>query len=472
MKTPPIKSLFKKEKLWAAEFLEDSIRLLQLTSEDGKLAVTAKFNGNYEEAEVFALKNHLKWDGVYGAISHLPYKINQLVNAGADDSEFQEERERLRPKGLPESDFAEAFVGKDNSLSLVQYLDENLEQFKTSLPPNLSTLNSFALSPLVAHQYLEAQNAIALNSITCIFEESHTHCLIYGKAGLIECVDIPFGRDLLKDSPELFGLELKKLEWYSITSEKSATVPGFRFFSNSIPEVEEKCLENTNIKWDKIVPAIEIESGFLVPALLCWLQMNAKNLEEPTSSYVIGSHNSHISENQGLWKRRTFSSLKYFTLAIGIVGLSYLVLLFASFALNKLTEKDRAKLLENIQHMEKIRQTKETIKLNMEKLSAVLAEKSRVSEDIQKIALGLPDKTWLKAIETNHVREKGHIYFVSGYCFQERKVSEILGGLERQNFSDVKLKYTERIAGEKIKDLTGLTANKQDLIEFAILIRP
>jgi len=462
---------------WGAEFHKNEVRIVCLESRKNKHTIKHTFTGDYQKASNFAREHFLKFKGLASAVSHLPYKLNMMegINTGSDE-EYLEEETRLRPVGISEENLNRVVIPGREKPVLLQVRDDHTQNFIEKLPDELSTLNSTTVSPLI-HHLQHADSIDKKNYSALILENDSTHLLMYQSGALCECIEIPYGLEMVNNSPESYLTEYNKAVTYYWESRMLNPVTDTVYIhkDGNSGEIESE-FKKQNLKPG--IPTLpgfcnNLEAKYYTAAMAAYqyYREGTKENETELSNYSFSGHNSEISSSRLKWEQKNRLLIKVLLAVSGFIIITLLLLLLGSLGLSVFTSKDKTLMEAQIQQLKEINQKKNEINKSMVKVSRVMKEGSHVSGTMQKIAGALPDKLWLNTWTVESKSSGNTSYFLSGYCFNEKQVTEFLGNLEKLKlFKSVKLKSTETIDGKITRRKTKLKVNNQDLIGFGVVL--
>lgn len=452
---------------WGAEFLEDKVRLCAFGTKDGIPAALKTFEGAYAEAEAFARGHGVAFEGLRGAVSHIPFKIEPMPSQGqAAEEDLQPHIDRIKPPGLPaEAVDAQAFSW-DEDRFLILAREDAVRGFAEKLPPNLAALWTLETPLLSLLPYLDRKRAIG--HWACILAEAeYVHVLFFRESAPMAYAKVFSGCAAAGRDAAAFAKEMKKALVYHFGSRfPGAALEAIQVWRDGSAGEIAAALKGLGIPqstpdWG---PLSAVPEPFRVAGALA---LQGLRELEPVVSFSISGPASAGSLR--LWRKRTgvLARAGYMALAALTIGVAMLAL--SAFALHWTVESKARSWSGELQRWSAFQRQKTAVESQLAGMKGLLAHRTDAYAGMQRLAGLLPAETWLESWELENASGRRFNHRLEGYALTEGRVPEFLSALEKDGgLASVKLKSTERIKGEKVEEKTGIQANRKDLIRFQI----
>ncbi len=452
---------------WGAEFLAESVRLCAFGEKDGKPSLMHTFAGTYAEADAFAVRHGLAYEGLQAGVSHLPFKIEPVepIPEGGEE-DLLPQLERVKPQGLSVDALdAHAFdSGEDRLLMLSR--EEALRAFLEKQPPSLGALWELTAAPVALLPFLDRARALGhWAALLCEAEYSH---LIYFRGTSLIAYAKPFaGWDAAGRDANAFRTEMKKALVYHFGSR----FPGLALESIQIwrdgPQGEiAAALKGLGIPqfqpdWG---PLATVPEAFRVAGALAW--QGSQGLES-LASFTVPAPVTAVSRR--VWRRRAGKCARAGSLALAGAAIGVALLVLSAFALRWTASAKARTWSGELRRWDAFQQRKAEVDAQLEGMKELLARRTSAYAAMQRIAGLLPPELWLENWEMESGTGRTFTHKLEGYSLAEARVPQFLANLEKSGrLGSVKLKSTERVAGESVEEKTHIQANKKDLIRFQI----
>lgn len=458
---------------WGAEFLSDKVRLIGLREEPAesgasahRVAVAARFEGPYAEAEAFARARGLAYEGLQGAVSHLPFKLEALESQADDDPAPQ--AERLKPAGLAVDalDLQGFSLGEGRGLLLAR--EEAVRAFVAQLPASLAALWNLAPSPLALLPFAKPRDG---RTAALIAEEGYTH-VTYLRDGRLEAYAKVFaGLEEARRDGAAYAREMKKALVYHYGSRfPGAALESVALWSDGPAGEAAAALAGFPVP---VVPAAWGPGLEAVPPAFRAAAASALDglrSEEPPASFAVSA--PALPQARRLWMRRAGQLARsgYQVLALAAAAA---VLLVAGALIFRAVVESKAKTWSGeLRRWDEFQARRAGVEGQLGSLQGLLARRTEGYASLQRIAAQLPPEVWLSEWEAEAAGDGSrYVHRLTGYSLSESRVPEFLARLEDgKRFASVKLKSTERIQGEKVEKETGIQANRKDLVRFQAVV--
>jgi hypothetical protein len=462
-----LEARFRPDLYWGAEFLADKVRLCAFGTKDGAPAALKTFEGAYEEAEAFAQEHGLAFEGLRGAVSHIPFKIEPVSSQeDAAEEDLQPHIDRIKPPGLAaEAVDAQAFSW-DGDRFLILAREDAVRGFTEKLSPNLSALWSLETPVLSLLPYLDRERAIG--HWACILAESeYLHLLFFRESAPMAYAKVFSGSAAARQDAAAFATEMKKALIYHFGSRfPGAALDAIQVWRDGSSGEIAAALKGLGIPqftpdWGLLAA---IPETFRVAGALA---LRGLREQEPLVSFSTNSPAS--AESLKLWRKRTgrLARTSYLTLAALAIGVTLLAL--SAIGLHLTVESKARSWSGELQRWSAFQKQKTSVESQLAGMKGLLGHRTDAYAGMQRLAGLLPAETWLESWELENTSGRRFSHRLEGYALIEGRVPEFLSALEKDGrLGSVKLKSTERIKGEKVEEKTKIQANRKDLIRFQI----
>ena len=462
-----LEARFRPALYWGAEFLADKVRICAFADKDGRPSAVETFEGTYPEAGAFAEAHGLAFEGIRGAVSHLPFKIETMgPSPDGSEDDILPRLETARPPGLSAEalDAHDFHVGEDRYLILAR--EDSFRTFTEKLHPALGALWSLDASPLALMPFLDPKLASGhWAAILC--ESDFTHLLYFRDTSLIAYAKIFTGLETARREPDAFATEMKKALVYHFGSRfPGAFLEGMQIWRDGLEEESAAALKSLGIPQFKPDwgPLVFVPEPFRVAGALAY-----RSLQEldPVASFSVPAPAMAVSRRH--WRKRAGTLARGGYLALSGAAIGVALLAISAAALRWTVEIKVRTWSGELQRWSEFREQKAAVEAQLEGMKGLLGRRTEGYAGMQRIAGLLPPELWLETWELESGSGRRFSHRLEGYSLVEARVPEFLGNLEKAGrFASVKLKSTERIKGGTIEEKTGIQANRKDLVRFQI----
>jgi hypothetical protein len=458
---------FRPDLYWGAEFLADKARLCAFGIKDGSPIALKTFEGAYAEAEAFAHAHGVAFEGLRGAVSHIPFKIEPMPSqGGAAEEDMQIHIDRIKPPGLSaEAVDAQAFSW-DEDRFLILAREDAVRGFTEKLPPNLSALWSLETPVLSLLPHLDRERAIG--HWACIVAEAeYIHLVFFRESAPMAYAKVFSGSVAARQEAAAFATEMKKALVYHFGSRfPGARLDAIQIWRDGSSGEIAAALKGLGIPqftpdWG---PLAAIPEAFRVAGALALQGLRG---QEPLVSFATIDPAS--AESLKLWRKRTgrLARTGYLILAALAIGVTLLAL--SAFGLHWTVESKARSWSGELQRWSAFQKQKTSVESQLNGMKGLLAHRTDAYAGMQRVAGLLPAETWLESWDLENASGRRFNHRLEGYALTEGRVPEFLSALEKDGrLGSVKLKSTERVKGEKVEEKTRIQANRKDLIRFQI----
>lgn len=465
-----LEARFRPAHYWGAEFLAHTVRLCAVGEKagkkDGEAVASITFEGTYAEAEAFAHSHGLAFEGLRGAVSHLPFKIEALEPSAEGDEDIQPQIDRARPPGLPaEALDAQPFhFGEDRFLLLCR--EDALRAFLEKLPPHLGALWGVEVPHLALIPFLDPTRALGhWAAILC--EADFTHVLYFRETSPIAYAKVFTGWEEARRDTPAFATEMKKALVYHFGSRfPGAALEAIQIWRDGPAGETSSALKGLGIPqfspdWG---PLAALPEAFRVAGAMAYRAMRD---QEPLVSFSVPA--PAAAESRRLWRRRTGVLARTGYLALAAAGIGVAMLALSALGMHW-TVASKARLWSGeLQRWSEFQKQKAAVEGQLNGMKGLIAHRTDGYAGMQRIAALLPPEVWLENWELENTSGRRFNHRLEGYSLVESRIPEFLSGLEKAGgFSSVKLKSTERIKAETVEEKTKIQANRKDLVRFQI----
>ena len=462
-----LESRFQPALYWGAEFLSTKVRLLAFMEKEGMPEVMHTFEGDYAQAEVFAAKHGLEFDGIRGAVSHLPFKIEPLkLNAESNEEDLQPHIDRAKPLGLPSEAFdVQSFQWEDSSF-LILCREEALQEFLTKLSPSLHALWSLEFPHLALLPFIDKSLAIG-HWVSILCEEDFIHLLFFRESTPIAYAKMFTGWDDAHKDANAFATEIKKALVYHFESQFTGlSLQGVQIWREGPAGEVATALHGMGIAqfqpdWGALA---KLPESMRVAGALALQGLQGK---EAKFSFTHDQPADAFAKR--LWNRRAGLLAKTEILVFAAAGIGVAMLILSALGLH-LTVTSKAKSWSGeLQRWTDFQKQKTDVDGQLESMKGLINHRTEGYSSLTQIAKQLPPEVWLESWEVENISGHRFSHHLDGYSLLEAHVPEFLANLEKTGlFNAVKLKTTERIKAESVEEKTKISANRKDLVRFQI----
>lgn len=462
-----LESRFRPAAHWGAEFLAAGARLCAFAAGKSGPEQVRAFAGTYAEAEAFARAEGLAWEGLHAAVSHLPFKLEPLgPDSGSGEDESAAVAERARPQGLPaESMEAQEFqAGSGRVLALARA--DAVTGFAAGLPPSLRALWDLAPSPLALLPHLDAAKAVG-HWAALWSEADYTHLLFFRGPELLAYAK-PFAghADAARDA-EAFAREMKKSLVYHFGSRfQGASLDGLQVWNDGPAGQVGAALAGLGIPrfqpdWG---PLAALPPEFRVAAALA---LRAARGDEASGSFAIA--HPAAAHARRTWRERARRLVRAGVPVAAFMALIAGLLAGSAIAFRLVVQAKAKDWSSELGRWEAFQQRKAEVERELGGMREILERRTASHAALQQASARIPAETWLERWEIESAAGKRASQRLEGFALSEARVPELLSGLERSGTGGAwKLKSTERVKGETVRQKTGIEANRRDLVRFQI----
>lgn len=455
---------------WGAEFLADRVRICGLAADKGPAdAATPRtvesFEGTWEEAEKFARSRGLALEGLHGAVSHLPFKLESLPAGG--EEEIGPHAERLKPVGIPLDAIEYHVVGESPEASLLLARESAVQALVASLPDSLSALWTLAPSPLALLPFAVTP---AGRQAALMVEESHTHVLFLRDGALEGYAKAFIGEAEARQDPDAFAREFRKvLIYHRGTRFPGTSLDGLSLWSSALESAAPKALEALGLAvaiptWKK--PLASVPGPFRVSAAMAATALAG---DLPLASFSIPV--PIIPADRRKWKARAGLLARTAYPILALLTLAALLLAGGALVLRAVVDRKASQWAGELQAWDRFQDRRVVVEKRLDRIQGLLARRTTAYASFQGIAVSLPPEVWIEGWDAESGEGGKLIHRLTGYSQTEDKIPLLLAGLEKDKaFRNVKLKTTEKVDGEKVEKETGLKANRRDLVRFQVVV--
>jgi len=464
-----LEARFRPALYWGAEFLSQKVRLCAfgVDGKDGKPAALFTFEGTYAEAEAFATGHGIAFEGLRGAVSHLPFKMEALESAAeGSEEDIHPQIERVRPPGLPADALdAQTFqLGEDRFLLLAR--EDAVRAFTEKLPFHLGALWGLEVPHLALMPFLDASRAIGhWASILC--EADFAHVQFFREASPIAYAKVFTGWEDAGRDPSAFATEMKKALVYHFGSRfPGASLEAIQVWRDGSAGEIGSALKGLGIPqftpdWG---PLTDLPEAFRVAGALAYQGLQD---QDPAVSFSIPVPAAAASRRA--WSHRAGILARTGFLALAAAGIGVAMLALSALALHGTVASKARSWSGELQRWSDFQKQKTAVEDQLENMKGLIGHRTDGYAGLQRIAALLPPETWLENWELENISGRKFNHHLEGYALAEARVPEFLSNLEKAGHANsVKLKSTERIKGESIEEKTKIQANRKDLVRFQI----
>lgn len=455
---------------WGAEFLADKVRLIglreELTESGTSSVVAASFEGPYADAEAFARARGLAHEGLHGAVSHLPFKLEALESQADDD--LAPQAERLKPAGLAVEalDLQGFSLGEGRGLLLAR--EEAVRAFVTQLPASLSALWSLAPSPLALLPFARPRDGRAA---ALIVEEGYTHVTFLRDGRLEAYAKVFAGLEEARRDAAGFAREMKKaLVYHHGTKFPGAVLESVSLWADGPAGEAASALAGFPVP---VIPAVwepalaDVPTAFRAAAAAALVGLRA---EEPPATFAVSA--PVLPQARRLWMRRAGLLARSGWQVLAVAAAAAVLLVAGALIFRAVVESKAKTWSGELRKWDEFQARRAVVEGQLGSLQGLLSRRTEGYASLQRIAAQLPPEVWLSEWEAEAAGDGArYVHRLTGYSLSESRVPQFLARLEDgKRFASVKLKSTERIPGEKVEKETGIQANRKDLVRFQAVV--
>ncbi len=449
---------------WGIEFLAHEVRICGFRKDEEGWILDKSFAGSRVDAEAFAQSQDLVNQGVYAAVSTIPYKIIALESDLGSEDDLLPLVERVKPLGLA-TGMLDYFEGSHAGKRLLVLAREHaVAGFRETLPEDLKSLWELIPSPLALLPFIDlTQTPDRLAAL--LPEDQYVHILFFSGRMLESYVKVFVPLEKLHSDPAGYTREIKKALVYHYGARFLGTpLEALQIWKDSPDQAMAKALQGLAIPLVKPVWKKELNS--VTDSLRVSAAMALRHTVEAYGSFTLPPNLR--AESSRLWKSRTTRLLRWGTLTLLGAGTIVGMLTLAGLGMRMMVEMKSHTWASELGKWDTFRKNKVTVETRLGNMQGLLFNRTLDYAGLQRIAALMPTEMWMESWEIE-AQSSGQLeHRLVGYAMQESRITEFLSKLEKSHFLAVKLKSTEHMPGDKVQKKTGIPANRKDLTRFQL----